>query len=106
MTPTLSLHELVKNGTNGLIFTDATQLAQQIETLLSGFPQPPALTNLRKSLVESSTRRARAGMQHSGLPEEGEHWEWNSWSDNWNAVVRPLLSKDWNSNNIAMDGRL
>ncbi|KZP30410.1 glycosyltransferase family 33 protein [Athelia psychrophila] len=100
------LHELVKDGTNGLVFTDAAQLAQQIEALLSGFPNPPALTNLRRSLVASSTREARAGVQHSKLPEEGEHWEWNSWSDNWNAVVRPLISRDWDSSNTAMEGRL
>jgi len=97
------LNELVKDGTNGLIFTDATQLAQQIEILLTGFPTATALKTLRSSLVASSSRVGLAGVQNSGIPEEGEHWEWNSWSDNWNTVVRPLLSRDWET---AMEGRL
>jgi len=83
------LNELVKDGKNGLIFASALELSQQIETLLTSFPFPHApLHNLRASLIESSTSSHVVGM-------EGD-WEWNSWNDNWNKVVRPLVLRDVN----------
>ncbi|OCH85610.1 hypothetical protein OBBRIDRAFT_828812 [Obba rivulosa] len=68
------LSELVQDGVNGLVFHDAAQLAEQLETLLTGHPDAPALTALRESL-------ARAEQDGS----------WGSWGQNWDRVVRPLV---------------
>jgi beta-1,4-mannosyltransferase len=88
-----SLNELVKDGKNGLIFANALELAQQIETLLMSFPSSRGpLNNLRTSLIEASSHPSPI----STVPNDEDHWEWNSWNDNWNKVVRPLASKDTN----------
>jgi len=91
------LNELVKDGKNGLVFTSAFKLSQQIETLLTSFPSSQGpLYNLRRSLTKSS--RASSSSRVAGkaveVDAEGEHWEWGSWNDNWNNVVRPLVLKD------------
>jgi beta-1,4-mannosyltransferase len=102
---TPSLDELVKDGKNGLIFTSPLELSQQIETLLTSFPSPHGpLANLRASLLESS--RAPSASASASAPAvnpslntdtgDGDHWEWNSWDDNWNKVVRPLVLRDTN----------
>ena len=90
-----SLHELVKDGINGLVFTNPQQLSEQIATLLTSFTSSKALFALRASLtqlseapVDSASKVKRRG--------EGEHWEWNSWDENWDRVVRPLVSRDAN----------
>lgn len=30
----------------------------------------------------------------SDIGDVGERWEWNSWTENWNEVVKPLVLKD------------
>jgi len=99
------LHELVKDGINGLTFTSAPELAAQLETLLAGFPLAQALTSLRRSLVDSSRAETRGRTDGHSLNSatEGAEWVWNSWSDNWNAVVKPLVSRDFDP---ATAGRL
>lgn len=98
------LNELVKDGQNGLIFTSALELSQQMETVLTSFPSSYGpLSKLRASLLTSSTshevNNVTAGMgAGKGLQKDGEHLEWNSWNDNWNKVVRPLVSMDANEN--------
>ncbi|KAF8634001.1 hypothetical protein AX15_001175 [Amanita polypyramis BW_CC] len=76
--------ELVKEGVNGLVFKDASQLAEQLEKLLLSFPNSTPLQSLRSSLI-SSHAKPRAGR------ETGSDWEWSSWDENWNSVMRPLL---------------
>ncbi|EMD41242.1 glycosyltransferase family 33 protein [Gelatoporia subvermispora B] len=71
------LPELVQDGVNGLVFKDATQLAEQLETLLTGHPEASALASLRESLVHAE--------------EDGS---WGSWAQNWDRVVRPLVLRD------------
>ncbi|KAI0063161.1 hypothetical protein BV25DRAFT_1802708 [Artomyces pyxidatus] len=82
------LDELVKDGKNGLVFRTAEQLAQQLETLLTGFPQSPALDSLRASLERgNSTSTANRGGDGGG----GAEAEWGSWDDNWTRVVKRLV---------------
>ncbi|KDQ54937.1 glycosyltransferase family 33 protein [Jaapia argillacea MUCL 33604] len=93
------LHELVKDGTNGLVFKNAEQLAAQIEGLLASFPKSPSLSALHSSLLKSSKPPEGAATQHlrhhGGLiGEEGDHWEWNTWDENWGRVVKPLILRD------------
>jgi len=71
------LHELVKNGKNGLIFQSASELASQLEELFLSFPDAPALASLTASL--------------RSLPEG-----WSTWEENWGQVVRPLILSDVN----------
>ncbi|KAI0762365.1 mannosyltransferase [Fomes fomentarius] len=82
------LDELVKDGVNGLVFHNAQQLAAQLESLLRGFPDAPALSALRGSFDTSapnaSGRRNRTAVE----------WEWGTWAENWNNVMRPLLLHD------------
>ncbi|EIM92116.1 beta-1,4-mannosyltransferase [Stereum hirsutum FP-91666 SS1] len=88
------LSELVKDGTNGLVFNSAEQLAKQLETLLLSFPASKALDNLRSSL----RRASKASITSHELSSVGEEldsdWEWNSWDDNWAKVVKPLVLSD------------
>jgi len=80
------LGELVKDGTNGLIFNDASQLAEQLESLLTSFPESPRLSSLR----ESFSRTQKSSLPLSGTQES----EWGTWEDNWSRVVRPLILRD------------
>ncbi|KIM84705.1 glycosyltransferase family 33 protein [Piloderma croceum F 1598] len=98
------LNELVKDGTNGLVFTSPAELSQQIERLLTSFPSPHgALANFRTSLLEMSRPSSTpfptvdpSITTDTNIPGEGDHWEWNSWDDNWNKIVRPLVLRDAN----------
>ncbi|CAL1697301.1 unnamed protein product [Somion occarium] len=74
------LHELVQDGVNGLVFHNAQELATQLASLLASFPTSPTLASLRQSL-EASGKGAG-------------NWEWGSWSENWNRVMRPLVLRD------------
>ncbi|KAJ7139519.1 mannosyltransferase [Mycena epipterygia] len=88
------LNELVKDGKNGLIFKDASQLAQQMEagTLLTGFPNCPRLTELRSYLLPISERPTSPSRVSSSteLPED----VWETWDENWARFVRPLILQD------------
>ncbi|KIP04067.1 glycosyltransferase family 33 protein [Phlebiopsis gigantea 11061_1 CR5-6] len=102
------LNELVRDGVNGLVFQNAEQLATQLETLLTGFPTSPTLDDLRQSLVRSTpvdpSRALPQGLRSpnspgaqadhpnwpGGTPERDE-WEWSSWAQNWDRVVKPLV---------------
>ncbi|KAI0079046.1 glycosyltransferase family 33 protein [Panus rudis PR-1116 ss-1] len=81
------LHELVKEGTNGLIFHNAQELSSQLDSLFTCFPSssPTApLNSLRASLVESRNGRGAVS----------SNWEWGSWTENWNRIMRPVVLKD------------
>ncbi|KAM9746254.1 chitobiosyldiphosphodolichol beta-mannosyltransferase isoform 1-T1 [Menidia menidia] len=66
------LQELVKHEENGLVFRDSAQLAQQLKSLLSGFPAPVGrLAAFRRNLQTSRGQR---------------------WDQNWDQEVLPLLS--------------
>ncbi|KAG0703082.1 glycosyltransferase family 33 protein [Suillus ampliporus] len=89
------LPELVKVRINGLIFQNASQLAVHLETLLTSFPSPPALEALRKSLQRASQVPLNVEHRvHNHEHQEGADWEWGSWSENWNRVVKPLVLRD------------
>jgi len=75
------LGELIKDGENGLIFSNASELSQQFERLLSGFPNCPDLTEMRSHLEP-----------HRPVGVNGESSTWCSWEENWDAVVRPLIT--------------
>ncbi|XP_019745429.1 chitobiosyldiphosphodolichol beta-mannosyltransferase isoform X2 [Hippocampus comes] len=73
----LCLEELVKHGHNGLIFSDSTQLAQQLKSLLSDFPSSDGkLGAFRRNLRANREQR---------------------WDDNWDQHVLPLLSSSYSS---------
>ncbi|KAI0735906.1 hypothetical protein C8Q76DRAFT_792397 [Earliella scabrosa] len=82
------LDELVKDKVNGLVSHTAQELAAQLETLLRGFPAAPELAALRRSFQRSapdpSVPRSRAAQE----------WEWCTWAENWDHVMRPLLLHD------------
>ncbi|KAH9917359.1 beta-1,4-mannosyltransferase [Epithele typhae] len=80
------LGELVRDGVNGLVFDDAAQLASQLETLLRGFPHPPALEALRDAFGARAGPGATGGRAH--------RWEWGTWTENWDQTMRPLLLHD------------
>ncbi|KAJ8582989.1 glycosyltransferase family 33 protein [Rhizopogon salebrosus TDB-379] len=89
------LPELVKDGINGIIFQDAIQLAGHLETLLTYFPSSAKLDSLRKSLQRASQVSPNVELRsHIHEHQEGADWEWSSWSDNWNRVVKPLVLND------------
>ncbi|OBZ79967.1 Chitobiosyldiphosphodolichol beta-mannosyltransferase, partial [Grifola frondosa] len=81
-----SLDELVKDGLNGLIFKDAAQLAEHLQTLLTAFPAAPALAALRSSLQHPV-------QPSSPIPGEAQ-WEWGTWAENWDRIMRPLVLSD------------
>lgn len=101
-----SLPELVRDGENGLVFKCAGELAGQLEVgckkinlgtantveqmLLTSFPNTTTLGKLRSSLQLASQCRASHPVRH----EESIDWEWGTWTDNWNRVVKPLVLAD------------
>jgi beta-1,4-mannosyltransferase len=87
--------ELVKDGINGLVFRNASQLAEHLETLLASFPSSPALDSLRSNLQRAL--QVPIDVQHhvhNQEHQEDDDWEWGSWSENWNRVVKPLVLRD------------
>ncbi|KAG2093563.1 hypothetical protein BD769DRAFT_1705156 [Suillus cothurnatus] len=87
--------ELVKDGINGLVFQNASQLAEHLETLLASFPSSPALDSLRSNLQRAL--QVPIDVQHhvhNQEHQEDDDWEWGSWSENWNRVVKPLVLRD------------
>ncbi|KAJ7239024.1 mannosyltransferase [Mycena haematopus] len=92
------LNELVKHEKNGLVFEDAAQLAQQIETLLTGFPNCPRLTKLRSNLLPTSDRPTSPPSRP--LSREISDDVWETWDENWARYVRPLILQDFRRNEI------
>ncbi|KAJ7630390.1 mannosyltransferase [Roridomyces roridus] len=87
------LHELVKDGKNGLVFRDASQLTEQIETLLTGFPSCPRLDELRSYLTPSADRAMSPPHLNVSSPEPPEDI-WQPWDENWTQHIRRLILKD------------
>ncbi|KAI0089774.1 glycosyltransferase family 33 protein [Irpex rosettiformis] len=86
------LDELVKDGVNGLVFNNADQLAAQLESLLTNFPSSPTLSSLRASLQQD--KHADAARQGRGDGGQDGEWEWCTWSQNWDRVMKPILLSD------------
>jgi len=90
------LHELVKDRLNGRVFSDSEELVDRFEELLVGFPHSDALDTLRNSLmkaVEAGERKAaQRGEEIAAIG--AQQWEWGNWSDNWDRVVGPLVSRE------------
>ncbi|KAJ7785701.1 mannosyltransferase, partial [Mycena metata] len=83
------LDELVKDGKNGLVFKDATQLAEQMETLLTGFPDCPRLSKLRSNLLPYSERPMSPASRPPSREIPDDVWE--TWDENWARYMRPLI---------------
>lgn len=89
------LPELVKDGINGLIFKNASELAKHLETLLTSFPSSTTLDSLRTTLQRALQVPLDVEHRvHNHEHQEGDNWEWGSWSENWNRVVKPLVVRD------------
>ncbi|CAK5279875.1 unnamed protein product [Mycena citricolor] len=86
------LNELVKDNQNGLIFKDAAQLAEQIEILLTGFPNCPRLDQLRSALEPASERPTSPSHLPPLLDPTMDIWE--PWDMNWARHIKPLILKD------------
>ena len=84
-----SLNELVKDGKNGYIFKNAKDLGDQTEKLLRGFPNAPALNYLR-----SSFNRTMRLTPHHHDTMDGREWDWCTWPQNCDNVIKPLLLTD------------
>ena len=84
------------------------------QSLLTGFPNCPTLDSLRRSLIRN-TPIEPGRTEHHGLrspdspgaradtpdwpgrsvgPDAEEEWEWSSWSQNWDRVMKPLVLSD------------
>lgn len=78
------LHELVQPRLNGLVFKSSDGLAEQLISLLRGFPRSPVLESLKSAFVRSQDL---VGVNQ----DVGSKWEWTSWADNWNDSIRPIV---------------
>ncbi|KAF5377245.1 hypothetical protein D9615_006405 [Tricholomella constricta] len=91
------LQELVKDGANGRVFKNSSQLAAQFVDLLTGFPGTPHLDELRASLARTSQSSSTPTHIHtpreSVEPGDGD-WRWGTWEENWARTVRPLILSD------------
>ncbi|KAF9454934.1 glycosyltransferase family 33 protein [Macrolepiota fuliginosa MF-IS2] len=94
------LHELVRDGVNGLVFSDASQLAGQLEELLTSFPDSPKLKDLAESLKSPTTsphlHSIKAVVEDENEENDGVTWVWTNWEENWGRVMRPLILNDIN----------
>ncbi|KAF8323368.1 mannosyltransferase [Clavulina sp. PMI_390] len=87
------LDELVKPGINGVVFDTAQELAEHFEHLLASFPTNPELDRLTSSLRTHVTSSHPSPSLHAGGEVNGQEaeWQWGSWDQNWDRVVRPLV---------------
>ncbi|KXN89805.1 Chitobiosyldiphosphodolichol beta-mannosyltransferase [Leucoagaricus sp. SymC.cos] len=90
------LHELVKDKVNGLVFSDAAQLAKQIEELFASFPNTSRLKTLTDSLLTPSNSQVLLHSPTSTTTDIDEQWYWTNWEENWGRVMRGLLLSDVN----------
>lgn len=61
-----SLDELVKHGVNGMVFSGAKQLAEQLEELLIDFPRnQKLLNNFRENLKNFQKKRWHASWKEA-----------------------------------------
>ncbi|KAF5355663.1 hypothetical protein D9756_003970 [Leucocoprinus leucothites] len=90
------LDELVKDKVNGLVFSNAAQLAEQIEELLASFPDSPKLKSLASSLETPSKSRLHSHSVKAAVGDASDQWVWTDWGDNWNRVMRGLILSDVN----------
>ncbi|KLO11298.1 hypothetical protein SCHPADRAFT_831389 [Schizopora paradoxa] len=84
------ISELVKQGKNGYIFRDAGECCRQIVTLLTGFPASNTKLQQLRNNFDKAMRDTHSFVD-AGSEDE---WEWGTWSENWNKVMKPLLLKD------------
>lgn len=76
------LGELVKDGINGRSFQTSEELVLHFEAILEGFPNAPILSRLQKTLHLSTSKTPTS--HNTG-------WEWGTWDENWDNLVRPLI---------------
>ena len=66
-------------------------IIRTVQSLLRGFPSAPALESLRASFK----RRVSAAASGARGREVGAgEWEWGTWAENWDHVMRPVLLAD------------
>ncbi|KAF8588493.1 glycosyltransferase family 33 protein [Ramaria rubella] len=70
------LNELVLDGKNGLVFRTADELTSHLTGTLTSFPNSLRLSSL-----------------HAFFSNDSE-WDWCSWSENWDHVLRPIVTHD------------
>jgi beta-1,4-mannosyltransferase len=66
------LREQLRPGDNGLLFSTAAELAEQIIALFTDFPSSPTLDRLRNNIAASAQPR---------------------WDDEWNARAWPAIAR-------------
>lgn len=67
-----TIHELVQHNVNGLVFDDVTELAQQLQDVLRGFPADQSVLDVYRDNLSV--------------------YDYLRWSDAWDINVLPLLS--------------
>lgn len=105
----------MKDQVNGFIFSDAAQLAEQIEVRSHHFLKENYLTNYQELLASFPDSSKLQILSSSLQPPTGSHLHpnlvnvagydvldtddqlvWTSWEDNWNRVMRRLILSDVN----------
>ena len=102
----------MKDQVNGVIFDDATQLAEQIEVritscppgnyltkyqeLLGSFPDSSKLKILSSSLQPPTGSHLHPQLVNAAVHGTDDQSIWTSWEDNWNRVMRRLILSDVN----------
>jgi len=84
------LWELVQPGRNGLVFRSSEGLAEQLISLLQGFPHSPKLDTLKFAFTKLLDSPSPSPSTDVGQ-NVGSRWEWASWSENWNQSIRPIV---------------
>ncbi|KAF8525249.1 mannosyltransferase [Hysterangium stoloniferum] len=71
------LNELVIEGKNGLVFHNSDELATHLISTLASFSKAPRLASLRSFFTSNKSE-----------------WDWCCWSENWDHVLRPIVTRE------------
>lgn len=81
---------------NGLVFSDAQQLAEQLEVNSRGFTSEVTLTAVQALLKDfPNSEKLRCLAKTLQVPDshnnDVERWAWSNWEDNWDQVMKELI---------------